>query len=400
MRVWPIVPLGELLTKSEEWIRLDPSSKYRQVTVKLWGQGVVERSVVTGQEIGSETRLSVRAHQFLISRIDARNGAAGLVPESLDGAVVSNDFPAFTVNSNRLDFRYLGWYSRTARFVDDCKAASEGTTNRVRLKEDRFYFITMPLPPIEEQRRIVERLAQLSSRIRAVSTLASEVGAAHSIFLERELSCIIDEHWEADQPLAELLSDNSLNGLAARPSAEPPGNSILRISAATKRADFVANESESRFLQITPAEAAKYALKPGDLLACRFNGNWNFVGRFALYSGYSGVPQVYPDKLIRFRVKPDLAMPEFVCLAMNSRRVRKIVEEMCATTAGNIGIAATDLKTVCIPVPALDTQKEVVRKFQRIQSSVGKLVDAVGLRDAEVKSLMPSILNRAFSGRL
>lgn len=46
--------------------------------------------------------LAVRANQFLISRIDARNGASGLVPLSLEGAVVSNDFPAFIINSNRL----------------------------------------------------------------------------------------------------------------------------------------------------------------------------------------------------------------------------------------------------------------------------------------------------------
>ena len=133
MTGWPLVPFSKLLTKSEERIKLEPLAKYRQVTVKLWGQGVVERSVVTGQEIGSETRLVVRANQLLISRIDARNGASGLVPESLDGAVVSSDFPAFSADRDRLDPRFLGWYAETARFVEDCKAASEGTTNRVRL---------------------------------------------------------------------------------------------------------------------------------------------------------------------------------------------------------------------------------------------------------------------------
>jgi type I restriction enzyme S subunit len=126
----------------------------------------------------------------------------------------------------------------------------------------------------------------------------------------------------------------------------------------------------------------------------------SFVGRFALYAGYSGVPQVYPDKLIRFRIKTDLAAPEFVCLVMNSRRVRQTVEDMCATTAGNIGIAATDLKTVRVPVPSLKTQGEIVRRFKGIQTSVGKLVDTLRLRDAEVNSLLPSILNGAFSGQI
>ena len=51
---------------------------------------------------------------------------------------VSSDFPVFTVNPSRILPKYLEWMSKTHFFVDLCKAASEGTTNRVRLKEDRF----------------------------------------------------------------------------------------------------------------------------------------------------------------------------------------------------------------------------------------------------------------------
>lgn len=42
----------------------------------------------------------------------------GLVPESLDGGLVTNDFPLFQANEERLDLDYLGWLSRTAGFVE------------------------------------------------------------------------------------------------------------------------------------------------------------------------------------------------------------------------------------------------------------------------------------------
>ncbi|HSH81748.1 MAG TPA: hypothetical protein VLA19_24745 [Herpetosiphonaceae bacterium] len=87
---FPMVPLGEILAKAEEWIDVIPEHLYRQVTVRLWGKGVVQRDEVSGAAIGTTRRRAVRSQQFILSRIDARNGAFGIVPESLDGAVVSN----------------------------------------------------------------------------------------------------------------------------------------------------------------------------------------------------------------------------------------------------------------------------------------------------------------------
>lgn len=159
-----MVSLGEVLTKSEEWITLNPGERYREVTVRLWGKGVVKRREVTGTEIAATRRLIVRSQQFILSRIDARNGAFGLVPDSLEGAVVSNDFPVFTLNQARILPPFLNWMSKTRTFIYLCKAASEGTTNRIRLAEDRFLSTKVPLPPVDEQRRIVARIEERENR--------------------------------------------------------------------------------------------------------------------------------------------------------------------------------------------------------------------------------------------
>ena len=157
---WSIVPLGEILAKSEEWVYLKPGERYQEVTVRLWGKGVVQRREVTGAEVSSNRRLVVRSGQFILSRIDARNGASGIVPESLDGAIVSNDFPVFILDNSRILPSFLGWMSKTREFVDLCKTTSEGTTNRVRMKEDRFLATGIPFPPLPEQQRIVTRIEE------------------------------------------------------------------------------------------------------------------------------------------------------------------------------------------------------------------------------------------------
>src|ERR1700685_1830579 len=162
---WPAVSLGDLLIKNEKMLSLIPDEQYREVTIRLWGKGVILRRVVTGAESASERRFQVSTDQFILSRIDARNGAAGIVPAELNGAIVTNDFPSFETNPARLLPPFLGWLSKTPGFLDMCRRASEGTTNRVRLKEDRFLRLTIPLPPLDEQRRIVARINSLATKI-------------------------------------------------------------------------------------------------------------------------------------------------------------------------------------------------------------------------------------------
>lgn len=170
MKGWTRVALGELLSRSDESAAIDPQAEYHEVTIKLWGRGVVSRGRVRGIDVIS-TRRVVRENQLILSKIDARNGAIGLVPAELDGAIVSNDFPSFEFREpDRCDTAFVGWLVRSASFVELCKAASEGTTNRVRIKEDRFLGQHIALPPLAEQRAIVARLDALAEKTRQVET--------------------------------------------------------------------------------------------------------------------------------------------------------------------------------------------------------------------------------------
>lgn len=168
MKGWSKVALGELLRRSDEAAVLEPAAEYHEVTIKLWGKGVVSRGKVRGSDVVSVRRV-VRTNQLIMSKIDARNGAIGLVPPELDGAIVSNDFPSFDFRDpERCDAAFMGWLVRSAPFVELCKAASEGTTNRVRIKEDRFLDQQVGLPPLSEQQAVVARLDALAEKTREV----------------------------------------------------------------------------------------------------------------------------------------------------------------------------------------------------------------------------------------
>ena len=181
MKAWPAVALGDLLSRSTETAVIAPDAEYHEVTIKLWGKGVVSRGKVRGSDVVS-VRRAVRANQLILSKIDARNGAIGMVPQELDGAIVSNDFPSFDFRDvRRCDPAFMGWLVRSTPFVALCKAASEGTTNRVRIKEDRFLAKQIALPPLPEQQVLVTRLDALAEKTRQVEAHldAAERDAEH-----------------------------------------------------------------------------------------------------------------------------------------------------------------------------------------------------------------------------
>ena len=174
---WRRLPISAFLRKSEDWVHPEPDRVYQQIRVRLWGKGLTLRAKVPGANIAAHRQLRASAGQFLISRIDARHGAFGIVPDHLNGALVSNDFPCYDIDERVVLPRYLEWYTRTDEFVELCRRASEGSTNRVRLKEDRFMAMEIHRPTIDEQQRIVAKLDMVNS---LANNRAREAHAAQS----------------------------------------------------------------------------------------------------------------------------------------------------------------------------------------------------------------------------
>lgn len=110
-----------------------------------------------GSKIGTKRQHVVHAGQFIMSKIDARNGAYGIVPEELDGAVVTNDFPLFDVDTSKIIPLFLVLVSTTDRFVDFARKCSSGTTNRKRIDIDAFLNQKIPLPSVDEQEYIIRQ---------------------------------------------------------------------------------------------------------------------------------------------------------------------------------------------------------------------------------------------------
>lgn len=106
-----------------------------------------------GSEIGTKRQTVVHAGQFIVSKIDARNGAFVVIPDDLEGAIVTNDFPVFDVDSSKILPQFMVLISTTPQFVEFARKCSSGTTNRKRIDINMFLMQSIPLPKVQEQKK-------------------------------------------------------------------------------------------------------------------------------------------------------------------------------------------------------------------------------------------------------
>lgn len=153
--VYPLVCIGELLKRNKTGIEIQDNVRYTRVTIRVRNGGVTMRDTEIGKNIGTKRQFVVSEGQFILSKIDARNGAMGIIPAELDGAIVTQDFLSYDIDTKKINPQYLVLVSTTAEFVAFCQTCSSGTTNRQRIEESKFLDIKIPLPSLMEQNALV-----------------------------------------------------------------------------------------------------------------------------------------------------------------------------------------------------------------------------------------------------
>lgn len=127
--------IGDFLLRIRRPINLIASKKYKLVTIKMNHKGVVLREEKLASNIKSKM-YKVNEGDFILSGIDARNGAFGIVPKELDGAIVTNDFWYFDIDEDVVDKHFFLELTTTQWFDEICRKGSDGTTQRIRLQKN------------------------------------------------------------------------------------------------------------------------------------------------------------------------------------------------------------------------------------------------------------------------
>lgn len=249
----------------------------------------------------------------------------------------------------------------------------------------------------EHIKQLRQTILNLAVRGKLVAQDSKEGTASLSQSLAEKPPLDLPPSWSYSR-LANLLAEDTRNGYSRRPDDEADGTPILRISAGTVRRDGIVAEQEHKLISGIDAQSRlQYGLRSGDLLACRFNGNKSFVGRLTIFNDYLGIGPIYPDKLIRVRVAPQLALPSFIQIAGGTDMVRGEVEDACATTVGNWGISASSLKQVRFPLPPLAEQHRIVAKVDELMALCDQLEASLASAEIDRTCLLDALLYEALS---
>jgi restriction endonuclease S subunit len=235
---YPLVSIGQIITKSIKPIEIEDNTSYKQITLKTNGGGVVLRDVKQGKNIGTKKQYLVFAGQFIMSKIDARNGAFGVVGPDLDGAIVTADFPVFDVDKERILPDYLALFSTTTSFVRFAKSCSRGTTNRQRIDVNLFLSQKIPLPTLEEQHTLVASYKYRIEQSERLEGQATQIEQSIENYLLSELGIKQKGNIVSEPPTA-MVSEPQIEYVVGNQQLEDHGNTRHRGDETNKEYKYL-----------------------------------------------------------------------------------------------------------------------------------------------------------------
>jgi len=238
--------------------------------------------------------------------------------------------------------------------------ATGSITRRIKWRQLREY--EFALPPLEEQRRIVDVLLATEECIQATSRLASSLEELFTSSLEDYIS-------EAAKrcpsvAAAELLTEPPRNGIS--PSTNSDGLGLRTVSISAVGNGRFEPKGNIKFAEVEEERAAPFFVKAGDVFAIRGNGNRHITGKAGVASrDYDGL--FYPDLLIRLRFDEGQVLPGFALAQWNLPSVHRRLIARAKSSNGIWKVNGQDIRAHTLFIPTLSEQHAVLEKLRKIQ---------------------------------
>ena len=289
-----------------------------------------------------------------------------------------------------VDRDYLAHLLRRRDTVDFVMAAVTGS-RMPRADMKVLLSMRVPLPPLDEQRRIVailNRAAKIERlRARAVERLREFVPALFVKMFGDPVDNPVN--WPMvclGDVVEEFRYGTSGKCSTEKGSADVP---VLRIPNVVKG---VVNWDGLKFRRLDGREAEALRLRTGDILFVRTNGNPSYIGRCAVFDGARRA--AFASYLIRARLTSGTARPAFLSDALALPSMRQVLLRLARTTAGNYNISIRSLASLVMPLPPIGLQKRYESLSNQVRAVVSRSEVAGVSATALSGSMMAKLLAR------
>jgi type I restriction enzyme S subunit len=171
---WDEKPLREVLEKDLDCVPVTPGTQYEMTGVLSYGKGLFRKPAASGETSSYSTFYKLQRNQLVMSQLFGWEGALAVVTEPFVGTHVSSQFPTFQVKPKEAEIGYIGWAVRQPSFWTQLAAKAVGMgVRRKTLNPEALLSCKLPIPPVDEQRRVVAKLDAAAERIACATTAQS-----------------------------------------------------------------------------------------------------------------------------------------------------------------------------------------------------------------------------------
>ncbi len=172
MSGYQLHPLADALYEDADTVDLEPDNEYQITGVYSFGRGLIRRPIIRGEETAYERMTRLRMGQIVMSKLNAWEGALAVVEKSFGDTYVSPEYPVFSINTSNAHPRYIKhliiWPT-----LWDLLTPRGSMVRRKRTTAATLLATKVPLPSIDEQRRIADKLDAALRRLNGISALRS-----------------------------------------------------------------------------------------------------------------------------------------------------------------------------------------------------------------------------------
>ncbi|MBR9916756.1 hypothetical protein GYB29_03495 [bacterium] len=437
--------ISDFLTRIKNKVLIKDSVKYKRVTISSNHNGVSLRDEVIGSEIGTKKQFTIKSGDFILSKIDARNGAFGIIPDELDNAIITGNFWTYSVNTDLVDTEWFFYFTHSYNFIQICIESSTGSTHRKYMDEKVFLNHRIILPEIDMQKEMVKRY-KTSSTIS--NSLTSEIENQKKLLNHLKQSILLEaiqgkltEGWREQNPntesasellkrikeeKAQLIKDKKIRKEKPLPpiteeeipfelpegwvwcrlveicsktgsGSTPKGGKAAYPSSGIKflRSQNVYDEGLNYDGIVYISEATHEKMKgtkvqADDLLLNITGGS---IGRCCIVPKEFDTGNINQHVAIVRTVKPFLGY--FIHHVICSPYFQNMIYEV-QTGAGREGLPKNKMDNILIPFPPIDEQKEVLEKVEALMQKCQALEQEIKTSEANAHILMQAVLKEAF----
>ena len=400
---------------------LDTKTDYPYIRVSDFDNGTINSDKIKYLDEESYNQIknyTISSKDIYVS-IAGSIGKVGLIPQILNGANLTENAAKIS-DIVLVSNKYLYFLLSSEMYQREMNEVAIATTQS-KLALYKIGDLVIPIPPLKEQQRIVDKIECLFEKLDKAKELIEE---ARDDFEKRKSAILekafrgeltdkvnlnakeiqfIDDRTEFElfksrymlTNLSKIIIDKPRNGYSPKAIDYETSVKTLKLGAIT-RGKF--NPNEFKYIDENIAEDSYLWLKNGDFLIQRAN-SLEYVGISAIYDMQDNL-FIYPDLIMKFRVKEDAYLPQLLWYWINSRYGRWYFINNATGTAGNMPkINQKVVMNLPVPVIPLEEQKEIVKLLDGFFEQESKIEELTALEE-QIELIKKSILAKAFRGQL